>query len=208
VAKSLSSRRSSPASGRMEQSINSSKYSSSPFRIEPTIVPPNTTQQMSENNHYEVSFDTTPALARSAARCYIWRRTGVWLILTFGLAVVSLAMVINGNRSLPVVVLLTLACFKSYLWLRFYLRSDEPFRKMKNPRVAALFDDRGIKMGTDQTNVELSWNMPMRVWKFRPLWIFSVLGSRVYTFIPTAVLSEELQQFIEQKVTSNGGTIA
>ncbi len=162
---------------------------------------------MSEINHYEVSFKTTPVLARRAARCYIWRRSGVWLILTFGLVVVSLAIVLSGDRSWPVIALLTLACFKGYLWIRFYLRSDEPFREMKDPGVTAVFDDGGMKMGTDQTKVELSWTMPMRVWRFRPLWIFSVYGSRVYTFIPTEVLSEELQRFIEKKVAKNGGTV-
>jgi hypothetical protein len=163
---------------------------------------------MVETNSYEVTFDTTPTLARQAARYYIWRRAGIWLVLTAVFAIVLLAIVFKGDRSWPVIAGLTLACLKLYLWIRFYFRADEPFRGMKDPKVTAHFDLTGMKMGTDQSKGELSWTLPIRVWRFRPLWIFSVYGSRVYTFIPTEVLPEQLQRFIEQKVAENGGTVA
>ena len=54
----------------------------------------------------------------------------------------------------------------------------------------------------------VNWNAPVSVWKSPHVWLFAYSGTRIYTYIPLGVLSEETQRFIEEKVIEYGGAVA
>jgi len=157
---------------------------------------------------YEFSYEATPDLAKMAARKYIWRRAGLWLILNAIVLLSCLFLMVAGDRNWYVFVLPTIASVKLWAWLNSYLKSGESSEKVTDRKVTVSLTEEAMQMNYAQAETKVSWSHPMSVLKYKALWLITFIDTNDRTYIPSDALSEEIQAFIERKVIENGGTVA
>jgi len=157
---------------------------------------------------YEFTYDVTPDLAKVAARKYIWRRAGLWLILNFIVLLSCLFLLVAGNRNWYVFVLPAIATVKLWAWLKSYLKSGASVEKVTDRKVTVYLNENDMQMNFAQVETKVSWSHPMSISKYKTLWLITFLDTNDRTCIPVDALSVEVKTFIENKVLENGGTVA
>jgi hypothetical protein len=85
-------------------------------------------------------------------------------------------------------------------------RSLATFRRMAEPTVTMNFSDAGISTQSDLGGGNLAWRGITQVWTFPEVWLVFIAKWHYFT-IPTESLSDEVRQFIKQKVQEHGGKV-
>jgi len=155
----------------------------------------------------EFSYESSPALARLAARRFIQRRAGAWLAL-FGVAAIagSIALAM-GFRQWYVIAGVVLSCGFLLVWLNYYAWSDRAFRSMPDPNILVRIKDDSIEFVTSEQSTKLKWSRIKQVWKFRDVWLLFTYTNDSFTLIPAEALTDESEAIIEKKVIDNGGSV-
>ncbi len=156
---------------------------------------------------FDFSYNATPALAKQAARKYIWHRVGFWLLLNALVLMVCLVMLLGGNRSWYVFVLPAIAGMKLWAWFSSYLMAGASIEEVADNKVTVLVDDDALKMDYANAESKTDWNDSMQIQRFNELWLINFLDTDSRTYIPTDAMSNEVQAFIVEKVTESGGTV-
>jgi hypothetical protein len=86
-------------------------------------------------------------------------------------------------------------------------RSLATLRRMAEPVVTFDFSDTGISIRSDLGGGDVSWRAITKVWKFPEAWLLFVAKGSYFT-IPTESLTDEVRQFIKQKIKEHGAKIA
>ncbi|QEG37456.1 YcxB family protein [Bythopirellula goksoeyrii] len=157
---------------------------------------------------YEFTYNATPELARQAALRYIWRCAGWWLIFLVIAVLFCLISLLNGDHSWYVILLLTAASIKIWVWIRSYLKAGSTVQAVANPKVTVFVDDEHLEMKYAETDTKVNWKAPIEIWRFKEIWLITHLDTKTSTYIPTNVLPDDVQRFIEAKVVENGGNIS
>ena len=156
---------------------------------------------------HQFTFETSSHLAGKATRFYIWRRAG-WQIVALTLAVlVLLVMFAEGAREWYLFLLMGYGCAKLLAWISFYRRSLSYVRNMSDASVEVSLTEDGMEMKDSTGGGDVKWTASVNVWKAKDFWLFSYGNTRIYTYMPAAVLTDEVQHFIESRVVQSGGSI-
>jgi hypothetical protein len=86
-------------------------------------------------------------------------------------------------------------------------RALATLRQMAEPIATIDLSDVGISTQSDLGKCEMSWRAITEVWTFPDAWLFFIAKGSYFT-IPTESLTNEVRQFINQKVQEHGGTMA
>lgn len=154
------------------------------------------------------SYDASPELARMAARKYIWRRAGIWLILNAIILLVCLILLVMGDRNWYVFVFPAIAFVKLWAWLSSYHKSASMLENVTDRKVTVKVNDDSLEMQFADAETKVKWSHPLGIQKYKALWLITFQSTNDRTYIPVDALSEEVQTFIEKKVVENGGTVA
>lgn len=158
---------------------------------------------------FQFSFDTSVSLARTAARLYIWRRAG-WRLVALFVATLCLLTVLlaDGGQEWYLFLFLGIAFAKLVAWFSFYLRSGQYVDEMESKRVQVVISEDGIQMEDVDGGANLKWTAPISVLTSSRVWLFSYGKTKIYTYMPIEVLSEEIRSFIEKKAIEGGGKVS
>jgi len=156
---------------------------------------------------YEFSYEASPELARMASLRFIWRRAGWQLILLVIAALACLFLLFTGTHDWYVFVLLTIAGVKIRAWIEVYYRSGKIVADVADRTVNICVNDNALEMEFAHAKTKIRWDAPIQICKFKSLWLISFFATRHPTYIPTTILSDEVRDFIEEKVIKNGGTV-
>lgn len=80
------------------------------------------------------------------------------------------------------------------------------FNSMKNPDAQWKFTDENVQTESDIGKAELNWTVIKKIWRFEGVWLL-FYGNGSFSVLPTDGLDIEALQFMENKVTKNGGEV-
>ena len=161
---------------------------------------------------HEVTAQYTEALVKTATRRFIrkflgWDYFVVWLIMFAGV-IVLLALEQRGWQVGALGALVALSAVVAVtVWVRCHRRALGTLRKMQNPQATFTFDDDGITVSSELSSGTLKWQAVQKLWCFPEAWLI-FLDKGVYSTLPTACLTEEVKQFITQKLKEQGTKIS
>lgn len=160
---------------------------------------------------YEVTAEYTEALVKTATRRFIgkflgWDYLAVWLVML----AVFIVLFALGQRGWLVGALGMLIALSAGLavmvWITFHRRALGTFRKMTTPVATFTFEDDSIAVASDLSTGTLKWTAIQKLWCFPEAWLLFV-AKGVYSTLPTACLTAEVQQFIIEKLVKQGTAI-
>lgn len=157
---------------------------------------------------YEFTYESTPELARRAAQLMIWRRAGWWLVAMCIALVILLALLAVGERGWFLYVALGIGLSKLYAWFAYYRKSAQPFSDLSDPQVNVQVDEAGIEFQLKDGGSRIAWTAPIHLRISEKLWLLGYFSDRAYTIIPTTCMEKDVQDFIQTKVTENGGRVS
>jgi len=155
----------------------------------------------------EISFESSPALARLAALRYVQRGHGLGVTLMAVVAGVGGVALVMGFRQWYVITGIVLACVGLLAWVSYYLKSDKPFKSMPDPKVKVWIADDSIEFASSEQSSRIKWSRIKKVWKFPDVWLFFSYSESTFSLIPVEALSDETKALIEKQVIANGGRI-
>lgn len=160
---------------------------------------------------HEVTAEYTEALVKTATRRFLAKLLG-WDYLVAWLVILSavVVLVVLGQRGWLVgalgAVLMIGALVAGIVRVVAHRRALGTLRKMNNPVATFTFDDVGICVSSDLSTGTLKWQAVEKLWCFPEAWLLFI-GKGVYSTLPTACLTEEVKQFIVEKLKGQGTTI-
>ena len=153
----------------------------------------------------------TEALVKRAAWCF-WTRFIGWhdFVIVAILAGLFVYFLVVGDSSWYVPALGTILVLFMVLGSSVYFvyrhRALSTFRRMGEPTALLSFTDTGVSTRSDLGGGDISWRAITHVWMFPEVWLVFV-AKGVYFTIPTESLTDEVRQFIGQKVREHGGKV-
>jgi len=159
----------------------------------------------------QVTLRYSEPLVRRAVAAFWWRTVGAGLALAFLLVAGCLAYLLSvGDRSWLVgaigtvfVLALTFVVALYFVHLRSSL---ERFRRMKVKEARLVADSDKLSLTSDVGASELSWSAVGQVWRFEKFWLLFFSRAQFVT-LPVADLGRDTQDFILERVRSNGGKV-
>jgi hypothetical protein len=153
---------------------------------------------------------TEAIVKRATMRFWIrytgWRGIAALLVL----AAIFTCLLVNGDSSWYVPVLGTVFAFGVVIGCTSYVvtcrRALATLRRMAEPIATIDFSDAGISTQSDLGRCDLAWRGITQVWTFPEAWLVFVAKGSYFT-IPTESLTEEIQQFIRQKMREHSGKV-
>lgn len=155
----------------------------------------------------DLTFESSPELARLAARRFIRRQAGAWLLIIGSVAIGCMVALVMGFHDWYLIVGVVLSCGFVFLWGNYYRRSDEAFRSMPDPTITVRLKEDCIEFETSEHASQLKWSRIKQVWKFHDVWLLFTYDRNSYALIPTVALTDEAAEFIETHVLDHGGSV-
>ena len=103
-------------------------------------------------------------------------------------------------------VLVLAILFGSLIYFVNRHRTLATFRRMAEPTATFGFSNDAISTRSDLGSGEVSWRAITQIWTFPEAWLVFVAKGSYFT-IPTESLTEEVRQFIHDKVHEHGGKV-
>ena len=160
---------------------------------------------------HEVVATYTEAVVKTATRRFIGKFLGWDYLIVWEVMLVAFVVLLTfGERgwlvgALGMLIVLS-AAVAVMVWVTFHRRALGTFRKMTNPVANFTFDDDGIAVSSELSTGTLKWQAVQKLWCFPEAWLLFV-AKGVYSTLPTACLTPEVQQFIVEKLKNQGTKI-
>jgi hypothetical protein len=160
-------------------------------------------------NKIEFSYRSSSSLAKLAARRFMLRHVGIWILFALGIFSSCLFALLSGYTNWYFIAGLVATIGFLVIWISYYLRSDEAFTSMADPWITVRVADDSIEFETSEHTSKLAWSRVKQLWKFKDVWLlFTYSDTGGYTLLPTNALTEETRNFIEKRIKESGGKIA
>ncbi len=153
----------------------------------------------------------TEALVKRATMRF-WTRFIGWqrVVVLVLLAVLLTHLIIVGDSSWYVGVLgsvLAIAVISgSSVYFVYRRRALATLRRMNEPTATFSFSDTGLSTRSNLGGGDIAWRAVTRVWTFPEVWLLFV-AKGMYITIPTESLTDDVRQFITNKVREHGGKV-
>jgi ABC-type Co2+ transport system permease subunit len=151
-------------------------------------------------------------LVNRAVRSY-WRRSlGLSVLVGVPLICIVLAIqVASGDRSwymglLAGAAILGVGMPILVYWVH-YRNSMAKLRDMKQPVATLIADEESFTLASDHGSSTLKWEAIKEIWGFEGFWLL-LFSKAHFATIPLEGLSQEMREYILEKVKRGGGRVA
>lgn len=159
---------------------------------------------------HQASLTYTESLMRSAVFAF-WRRSiGFGSLFAFLFVAVCLGWLLwRGDSSWVVGVLATLLLVAVMLagavYVVHYRHAFAKLRGMPAMRAVFVAEESGFTVTSELGASTLPWSSVIELWRFENCWLLLFSKAQFMT-LPLACIPNEMQQFIAERVKSNGGS--
>ncbi len=92
------------------------------------------------------------------------------------------------------------------IYFVYRYRSLKIFEQMESPQAEWRFNDNSFSVSSDIGKAEYKWKIIKKIWKFKSVWLL-FYANQSYSTLPVDSMSAEIMEFVQQRVTQNGGKI-
>lgn len=154
-----------------------------------------------------VSYQSSPDFARLAARRYVRRSSGAFLLGAVVILAICVTRMVTRHSEWYDVVLTVVSLGYLLRHVASYMQCDRAFASLSDPRVVIRISDDAIEFETAGHTSTLDWDRITRLWRFDDVWLlFTYLGAH-YVAVPTEILSDDAREIIERGITRSGGAV-
>lgn len=160
---------------------------------------------------YEVTAEYTEQLVKTATRRFLSKLLGwEYSMLWAAMLAVFIALGYRGGHAWPMGACGSIAAILPLLYVlvhhAYSRRAIIAFRKRENPQTTFSFDDEGIGASSELATGHVKWPAVEKLWCFPEAWLV-FLGKNSYWTLPTTCLTDDIKQFITNKLKEHGKVV-
>ena len=155
----------------------------------------------------EISYEWSRDLVRIAARRFLIRYAGQSLIASLIVLAIGLGgLILDGGNVFWWLIAIPPVIY-TLLWVQYYLRITKAANELLGLRVTIRIGPESMTFQTDEHTSTMKWSAIKNLWSFPEVLLVFTYNRFNYSLIPVPLLGEELKQYIEAKVSENGGKV-
>lgn len=156
----------------------------------------------------ELSADITPEIIKAVSRRFVCRFLGksyIFPVLLFIAFIFYMVWTSRANTWMTGtcgVFLVILVVFPLAMWRSVEKKGLDRFRRMPEPQMRFIFDERGVTFDSDLGTSTVSWLAIEKIWEFPEAWLL-IFGDHQFLTVPCSILTQDVKSIIKMEVSKN-----